>query len=90
MLIENAEKIGIVPDSLEDSIISMDDKKRKKKRRSGSITRMFTGLKKMVGNRGSSTPEWDDSLLSNPGSCSSLGKRKALSTMSMSTLLAKK
>lgn len=51
---------------------------------------MFTGLKKMVGSRGSSTPEWDDSLLSNPGSCSSLGKRKALSTLSMSTLLTKK
>lgn len=65
LLIENAEKIGILPDNVTE-IISADceigstenelersdnnlTKSKKKKHRSGSFTRMLSGLKKMVG-----------------------------------------
>ncbi|XP_078036006.1 uncharacterized protein LOC144469502 isoform X2 [Augochlora pura] len=64
-LIENAESIGVLPDHITQAIsmetigstdneLDVSDnhsrfKSRKKKHRSGSLTRMFNGLKKMVG-----------------------------------------
>lgn len=68
LLIENSHQIGVVPDAIleklndsislirqtaADSAANTTDKK-KKKRRSGSLTRMFHGLKKIVGAIGSS------------------------------------
>lgn len=61
MLMENADKIGVLPDSLVEkaelqlgplkSLVGTD--KKKKKRRSGSLTRMFNGIRKIVGAIGS-------------------------------------
>ncbi|XP_011496179.1 PREDICTED: rho GTPase-activating protein gacN-like isoform X2 [Ceratosolen solmsi marchali] len=69
LLIENAEKIGILPNDISE-FISMDNvgsidielnrsdpwasfKSKKKKHRSGSLTRMLSGLKKIVGKNNS-------------------------------------
>ncbi|XP_014219147.1 rho GTPase-activating protein 24 isoform X2 [Copidosoma floridanum] len=65
LLIENAEKIGVLPNDISDAIsmdtagsteneldhsdISSSFKSKRKKHRSGSLTRMLSGLKKMVG-----------------------------------------
>ncbi|XP_033226905.1 rho GTPase-activating protein gacF-like isoform X3 [Belonocnema kinseyi] len=68
LLIENAEKIGILPDHVAESISaeivgsadneldrsdSILTKSKKKKHRSGSLTRVLSGLKKMVGKNNS-------------------------------------
>ncbi|XP_046750637.1 rho GTPase-activating protein 21-like isoform X2 [Diprion similis] len=69
ILIENAERIGVLPDHVADLIASETpssvetelntsdflnpSKNKKKKRRSGSLTRMLNGLKKMVSKSGS-------------------------------------
>ncbi|KAK0182802.1 hypothetical protein PV327_000900 [Microctonus hyperodae] len=68
ILIENAKRIGVLPKNIMDTIqndlhlsteleierISEDRlKEKKKKHRSGSLTRMFNGLKKIVGKNGS-------------------------------------
>ncbi|XP_062536550.1 uncharacterized protein LOC134205365 isoform X2 [Armigeres subalbatus] len=68
LLIENSHQIGVIPETIlerlnesislirqttADSTANTTDKK-KKKRRSGSLTRMFHGLKKIVGAIGSS------------------------------------
>ncbi|KAK6638874.1 hypothetical protein RUM43_007144 [Polyplax serrata] len=91
MLIENAERIGVVPNHILMSISSVTNKKPKKKRRSGSITRMFTGLKKIVGSRSSTFSELDDSVASRtPENVSSLGKRKSGESNSTLSLSAKK
>ncbi|XP_055851738.1 uncharacterized protein LOC129916007 [Episyrphus balteatus] len=64
LLIENAHSIGTVPDCIVDKLhiqeiysksssksksVEALDVKKKKKRRSGSLTQMFNGLRKMVG-----------------------------------------
>lgn len=90
MFIENAERIGKVPNEIVVSMISISNKKSKKKRRSGSITRMFTGLKKIVSSRSSAVSEWDDSIVSTPENLSSLGKRKNTDASSTLSLSAKK
>uniref|UniRef100_A0A182NFT0 Rho-GAP domain-containing protein n=1 Tax=Anopheles dirus TaxID=7168 RepID=A0A182NFT0_9DIPT len=67
LLIENSQQIGLIPESilgqLRDETGSVNasmlagnvtDKQKKKKRRSGSLTRMFNGFKKMVSAIGSS------------------------------------
>ncbi|KAL0270135.1 UNVERIFIED_CONTAM: hypothetical protein PYX00_007636 [Menopon gallinae] len=87
LLIEHSERIGVIPEHIEGSLKC---EKIKKKKRSGSLTRMFTGLKKIVGNKPPSTPDWDDSGLSTPGSLTSLGKRKSTENNAVSGLLAKK
>ncbi|KRT83583.1 hypothetical protein AMK59_4696, partial [Oryctes borbonicus] len=62
LLVENASAIGVVPESiieriaLTSSLTSLTDEdslsiKKKKKRRSGSLTRMFNGLKKIVSSK---------------------------------------
>ncbi|KAI4467626.1 rho gtpase activating protein 11a [Holotrichia oblita] len=62
LLVENASAIGVVPESiieriaLSSSSTSLTDEdslslKKKKKRRSGSLTRMFNGLKKIVSSK---------------------------------------
>jgi Rho GTPase-activating protein 11 len=96
LLIENAHKIGIIPDEmlnrLEDSLGSLKNlpqasmlsttDKKKKKRRSGSLTRMFNGIRKIVGAIGSSeslekTPDPDrDRLVATPYMNKSAKKRK--------------
>ncbi|XP_058805658.1 rho GTPase-activating protein 11A-like [Phymastichus coffea] len=66
LLIENAEKIGVLPHDISEAIStgSIDNeldqsdpshsfKNKKKKHRSGSLTRMLTGLKKIVGKNSS-------------------------------------
>ena len=69
LLIENSHRIGVIPDKIvekcNDSLVLLKSKqldttnlqhtdRKKKKRRSGSLTRMFNGLKKIVGGKGSS------------------------------------
>ncbi|KYM95454.1 Rho GTPase-activating protein 11A [Cyphomyrmex costatus] len=70
ILIENAEDIGILPSHIAQSIstetsgstdngldsFELHRKHKKKKHRSGSLTRMFNGLKKMVGKGADDTP----------------------------------
>ncbi|KAJ8670141.1 hypothetical protein QAD02_001400 [Eretmocerus hayati] len=68
ILVENAEKIGVLPDDVSeaismDSVGSMENeldhsdpssfKNKRKKHRSGSLTRIMSGLKKMVGKNSS-------------------------------------
>uniref|UniRef100_A0A6V7INB2 Rho-GAP domain-containing protein n=1 Tax=Bracon brevicornis TaxID=1563983 RepID=A0A6V7INB2_9HYME len=67
ILIENARKIGLLPKEILETIMSdsntspgvdlnhsgSSSKQKKKKHRSGSLTRMFNGLKKMVSKNGS-------------------------------------
>ncbi|XP_069681730.1 uncharacterized protein [Periplaneta americana] len=76
LLIRNADKIGNLPENLSEKLaafnsipsLSTDEQdddlsrqsKKKKKRRSGSLTRMLNGLKKMVGK---GTPEVDENHL---------------------------
>uniref|UniRef100_A0A336MT93 CSON006928 protein n=1 Tax=Culicoides sonorensis TaxID=179676 RepID=A0A336MT93_CULSO len=64
ILIKNAYSIGIVPENILDRMhelnSSRDDvllqtEKKKKKRRSGSLNRVFNGLRKIVGALGSSS-----------------------------------
>lgn len=57
LLIENANKVGIIPNYIIDQVASINEEtvnvpnnEKKKKRRSGSLTRMLNGFKKMVGN----------------------------------------
>lgn len=91
MLIENAERIGQVPDPIIEKILDISYKKSKKKKRSGSITRMLTGLKKIVGSSSSSiVSEWDESINSTPDSLSSIRKRKNTDSCSSINLSAKK
>lgn len=55
ILIENCRSIGVIPDNIIDQVGQLSDieneKKRKNKRRSGSLTRMLNGLKKIVGGK---------------------------------------
>ncbi|XP_043274040.1 uncharacterized protein [Venturia canescens] len=69
LLIENADNIGVLPEHISETISAetigsveteLDNsdpltrgRNKKKKHRSGSLTRMFNGLKKMVGKSGS-------------------------------------
>lgn len=62
LLMENANLIGVVPDRIMRDLnivpqmpaLTPDEHKKKKQRRSGSVTRMLTGFKKIVGAIGSS------------------------------------
>lgn len=79
-LIENASLIGNISDGLllqiEDEE-GKEDEHRKKKRRSGSLTRMLSGLRKIVGggDRSASKPLSSDAL-STPVITKSASKRK--------------
>ncbi|KAK9869240.1 hypothetical protein WA026_002991 [Henosepilachna vigintioctopunctata] len=84
LLIENANKVGIIPEFIIDRVANTNTVEdfpivdKKKKRRSGSLTRMFNGLKKMVGNKSDEvsptivTPD----LLLTPSITRSVKKRK--------------
>ncbi|KAL3286348.1 hypothetical protein HHI36_000856 [Cryptolaemus montrouzieri] len=85
LLIENANKVGIIPEYIIDQVANSNSTSeelavldKKKKRRSGSLTRMFNGLKKIVGNRSDEmsptivTPD----LLLTPSISRSVKKRK--------------
>ncbi|KAL7051447.1 hypothetical protein ACKWTF_004471 [Chironomus riparius] len=60
LLIENANLIGVIPDRMIkrddlNAVPMTDDRKKKKQRRSGSLNRVFTNIKKkLVGTLGSS------------------------------------
>jgi len=62
ILIESATELGVVPEVIIDQLEKLNSNeaallytvKKKKKRRSGSLTRMFNGFKKIVGALGSS------------------------------------
>ncbi|XP_054262613.1 rho GTPase-activating protein 11A-like isoform X2 [Macrosteles quadrilineatus] len=97
MLIEDAGQIGLVPECLYDhlpswqtslSLSSHDElehskhRYKKKKRRSGSLTRMISGIKKMVKNKVSeevevTTPDNSVSVAHTPRIMSTGKKRKA-------------
>ncbi|KAF7272688.1 uncharacterized protein LOC143201564 isoform X1 [Rhynchophorus ferrugineus] len=55
LLIENSRNIGFIPDDIIEQVGQLNEleqeKRRKNKRRSGSLTRMLNGLKKMVSSR---------------------------------------
>lgn len=77
--------------SMESSHLKVPDTdvKKKKKRRSGSLTRMFNGFRKIVGAIGSSTENLDDShdeseIQSTP-CINKSKKRKALETSAFSS-----
>lgn len=66
LLIENANLIGIIPDRIlkitsEICPPMTEDRNKKKKRRSGSINRVFNGFRKIVGALGSSSETLDKS-----------------------------
>lgn len=102
LLIENANEIGVIPERLcekfcdielttkQQQSLNLTDKK-KKKRRSGSLTRMFNGFKKIVGAIGSSesldkTAEAiGDSIQSTPCLSKSAKKRKVTDNISFSS-----
>ncbi|XP_060536047.1 rho GTPase-activating protein gacN-like isoform X2 [Cylas formicarius] len=59
LLIENCRSIGIIPDYIIDQIGHLGDiesGKRQKKRRSGSLTRMLSSIKKIVGSKNDEAP----------------------------------
>ncbi|XP_046689287.1 rho GTPase-activating protein 11A-like isoform X2 [Homalodisca vitripennis] len=80
MLIENWSSIGVVPECLYEhlscwqpsaSLSSHDDletshHRKKKNRRSGSLTRMLSGIKRMVGKSGSEEPSSANTTPENP------------------------
>ncbi|XP_031354296.1 rho GTPase-activating protein 11B-like isoform X1 [Photinus pyralis] len=76
LLIENASDIGfisdriidqIAPTSLSADLVSCDEvNKKKKKRRSGSLTRMFNGLRKIVSSKSIDTSSKSPDLLQTP------------------------
>ncbi|KAI4467623.1 rho gtpase activating protein 11a [Holotrichia oblita] len=88
LLVENASAIGVVPESiieriaLSSSSTSLTDEdslslKKKKKRRSGSLTRMFNGLKKIVSSKPpEEIPAITPDLLMTPCATRSAKKRK--------------
>ncbi|XP_056639254.1 uncharacterized protein LOC130446807 [Diorhabda sublineata] len=56
IMIENANKIGLIPDSILEQVGNLQPgklavKTKVKRRRSASLTRIFNGLKKIVGNK---------------------------------------
>jgi Rho GTPase-activating protein 11 len=66
LLIENANLLGVVPDRMckkENLPIAppMTEERKKKKRRSGSLNRVFNGFRKIVGAIGSSSESLDKS-----------------------------
>lgn len=65
LLIENANLIGVVPDRMikKDEFIMppMTEERKKKKRRSGSLNRVFSGFRKIVGALGGSSESLDKS-----------------------------
>ncbi|XP_059611956.1 uncharacterized protein LOC132258599 [Phlebotomus argentipes] len=92
MLIANSDKIGIVPERLLSKNSSRDvaekEEKKRKKRRSGSLTRVFHGLKKIVGVRGS-TDDLDKSP-EMPGATPCLTKSSKKRKAEQSGMSAKK
>lgn len=65
LLIENANLLGVVPDRMCKNSIPivppMTEERKKKKRRSGSLNRVFLGFRKIVGAIGSSSESLDKS-----------------------------
>lgn len=61
IMIENSNKIGLIPDSILEQVGNLQPgelavvKTKVKRRRSGSLTRIFHGLKKIVGNKNDDT-----------------------------------
>ncbi|XP_018328100.1 rho GTPase-activating protein 11A-like [Agrilus planipennis] len=98
LLIENSIHIGVLPESVVDRIalsssslnsLTEEDSansKKKRRRRSGSLTRMFNGLIKMVGGNGKPSEEPTEekeispNLLQTPKVTKSAKKRKLEST----------
>ncbi|KAK9687853.1 RhoGAP domain [Popillia japonica] len=88
LLVENASAIGVVPENIIERIalsssstsLTDDDAlslKKKKKRRSGSLTRMFNGLKKIVSSKPpEEIPAITPDLLITPCATRSAKKRK--------------
>lgn len=66
------------------------DIKKKKKRRSGSLTRMFNGFRKIVGAIGSSTENLDDSHESEVQSTPCINKSKKRKALEASAFSSKK
>uniref|UniRef100_A0A1B0CQF7 Putative rho gtpase-activating protein 11b n=1 Tax=Lutzomyia longipalpis TaxID=7200 RepID=A0A1B0CQF7_LUTLO len=91
MLIENSDRIGIVPERFvkghqTTEAATLKEEKKRKKRRSGSLTRVFNGLKKIVGVRGSAD-DLDKCVDVNPVTpclTKSTKKRKAAEQVGMS------
>lgn len=70
ILIQNAESLGIVPKVIlnkENPVIPLlNEEQNKKKRRSGSLNRVFNGFRKIVGATGSSSESLDKSMNDDP------------------------
>ncbi|GAB0100480.1 uncharacterized protein DMENIID0001_165280 [Sergentomyia squamirostris] len=78
LLIGNSDQIGMVPQrflggNLQNQANEVTEEKKRKKRRSGSLTRVFNGLKKIVGVRGSAD-DLDKSLEMSVGATPCLTK----------------
>lgn len=102
LLIENANLLGVVPDRMCKKeniqiIPPMTEERKKKKRRSGSLNRVFFGIRKIVGAIGSSSESLDkshdllddESHLATPGVTKSVKKRR-LDKLDLTTFSAKK
>lgn len=101
LLIENSNLLGVVPDSLLKKanipiVAPKTEERKKQKRRSGSLNRVFLGFKKIVGAMGSSSESLDrseeildeDPTLMTPVTKSS--KKRPLDRHDISTFSAKK
>ncbi|KAL1501514.1 hypothetical protein ABEB36_006821 [Hypothenemus hampei] len=83
MLIDNSQYIGLIPDNIIDEISQTssdmrNNKKKKNKRRSGSLTRILNGWRKIVTSNGK--PEEENSVskvILTPQTRSNVKKRKA-------------
>ncbi|KAH1001122.1 hypothetical protein HUJ04_013373 [Dendroctonus ponderosae] len=89
LLIENSKSIGVIPEYIMEQIGQLSDleseKRRKIKRRSGSLTRMLNGLKKIVSSKTEEVgrqPATPDVLLT-PSIHASMKKKKGDSGLSL-------
>ena len=100
LLIENANLLGVVPDRMlkkENMPVapSLTEEQKKKKRRSGSLNRVFNGFRKIVGAIGSSSESLDKSteLLEDDAAHSTAGnksKKRPLDKLDVITSSSKK
>lgn len=99
LLIENANLLGVVPyrmlkkENIPSLLVpSLTEEQKKKKRRSGSLTRVFNGFRKIVGAIGSSSESLDKSeeLLEDDTIASNKTKKRPLDRIDLITSSSKK
>ncbi|KAG5679072.1 hypothetical protein PVAND_008669 [Polypedilum vanderplanki] len=98
LLIENSNLIGVVPDRMiikRQEHLPMTEERKKKKRRSGSLNRVFHGFRKIVGKSSESLDKtqdnaMDDSLFTVTPNFSKSNKKRRLEKLDASSVFSSK